>query len=178
VFSAVLTTALVNGDSITVTHPSVVSKAVTAFDFAGLLNPVVDRTATATGNSTTPSSGATATTLSAEELLIGATGAEARITSDATYTPNASFITNAAWYASADTTTSNTSITMYPSYQIVGDRGLYRERHAQQRHRPQLGRGHRDVSRSAADSHADDDRDTDADRHGDRHLRRRRRPRP
>lgn len=79
IFSAHNVTALVSGNTITVTHPSVNAKAVSANEFSGLAKTsalALDKTSTATGDSTTPSSGSTATTTQADELLIGAIGVE------------------------------------------------------------------------------------------------------
>src|SRR5438046_2572563 len=68
-------TALVSGDTITVTHPSASVRALSANEFSGLSpTSALDQTHTATGSSTTPSSGATAATTEAAELLLGAMG--------------------------------------------------------------------------------------------------------
>src|SRR5205809_3687201 len=68
-------TALVSGDTITVTHPSASVRALSANEFSGVSpTSALDQTHTATGSSTTPSSGATATTTEGAELLLGAMG--------------------------------------------------------------------------------------------------------
>src|SRR5437763_658619 len=68
-------TALVSGDTITVTHPSASVRALSANEFSGLSpTSALDQTHTATGSSTAPSSGATAATSEAAELLLGAMG--------------------------------------------------------------------------------------------------------
>src|SRR5438876_5027592 len=69
-------TALVSGDTITVTHPSASVRALSANEFSGLSpTSALDQTQTATGSSTAPSSGATAAATSeAAELLLGAMG--------------------------------------------------------------------------------------------------------
>src|SRR2546422_182019 len=68
-------TALVSGDTITVTHPSASLRALSANEFSGLSpTSALDQTHTATGSSTAPSSGATAATTEAAELLLGAIG--------------------------------------------------------------------------------------------------------
>src|SRR2546425_5204639 len=68
-------TALVSGDTITVTHPSASLRALSANEFSGLSpTSALDQTHTATGSSTAPSSGATAATTEAAELLLGAMG--------------------------------------------------------------------------------------------------------
>src|SRR5438093_8192596 len=64
-------TALASGNTITVTHPSVSVRALSANEFAGLSPTIpLDQTHTATGSSTAPSSGATATTTEVAELLL------------------------------------------------------------------------------------------------------------
>src|SRR5438093_1783281 len=84
-------TALVSGDTITVTHPSASLRALSANEFSGLSpTSALDQMHTATGSSTAPSSGATAAATSeAAELLLGAMGV-AGPTSD-TFTPGASY---------------------------------------------------------------------------------------
>ncbi len=82
----------------------------------------MDQTATAVGNSSTPSSGATATTAQADEFVVGAIGAEARTSFD-TMAAGASFTLLPA--ASADTGSSSSSITIYPEYRIVSATGAY-----------------------------------------------------
>src|SRR5882724_8940425 len=83
-------TALVSVDTITVTHPSASLRALSANEFSGLSpTSALDQTHTATGSSTAPSSGATAATTEAAELLLGAMGV-AGTTSD-TFTAGASY---------------------------------------------------------------------------------------
>src|SRR5437667_6237509 len=83
-------TALVSGDTITVTHPSATVRALSANEFSGLSpTSALDQTQTATGSSTTPSSGATAATTEAAELLLGAMGVGGTISD--TFTPGASY---------------------------------------------------------------------------------------
>ncbi len=121
VLSAPVTTALVSGDTITITFPSVGSKAVSIYSVNDLISASrVDKTATGTGNSSSPSSGATAATTHANELLIGAVGSESKISST-TMTAGSSFtlLNN----ASADTGNSSTSITVFPEYRIVSATG-------------------------------------------------------
>src|SRR5207245_4678998 len=70
-------------------------------------------------------SNSTAATASAAELLIGATGAEAR-TSSETFTATGTLSNhNNLWDASADTGSSASSITIFPSYVIVAANGTY-----------------------------------------------------
>jgi prepilin-type N-terminal cleavage/methylation domain-containing protein len=73
-FRSYMTTALVGGDTITVTFPSAsTSEGVVADDFTGLTPPwasgALDATGTGGGNSSTPS--ASATTSNGKDLLIG-----------------------------------------------------------------------------------------------------------
>src|SRR5436309_1731640 len=76
VFSARVVTALVFGNTITVTHPSVRSRALSINEFSGL--GYVDKTQTGAGNSVTPTTAATATTSQASELLLGSIGVETK----------------------------------------------------------------------------------------------------
>ena len=76
VFSARIVTALVPGNTITVTHPSVDVRAVSMNEFSGI--GFVDRTHTAAGINVTPSSGSTAVTSQANELLLGSIGVETK----------------------------------------------------------------------------------------------------
>src|SRR5207244_13659021 len=65
--------SLASGDTIILTFQNaVVAKAVSAAEFYGIV--ALDQTATAIGNSLTPSSGLTAPTTSPNELLYGAIG--------------------------------------------------------------------------------------------------------
>jgi len=57
ILSARVTTALTSGNTITVTFPSVAAKAVSVNEFSGIAaGNVLDRTSTATGTSTAPTS--------------------------------------------------------------------------------------------------------------------------
>ena len=76
VFSARVVTALVFGNTITVTHPSVRSRALSINEFSGL--GYVDKTQTGAGNSVSPTTAATATTSQASELLLGSIGVETK----------------------------------------------------------------------------------------------------
>src|SRR6185503_4176624 len=72
---SMLTTALVPGDTITVSHPNTQDRAMSVNEFTGGVL-VVDQTATGTGTSASPST-ATANTTLANELLLGAIAVEA-----------------------------------------------------------------------------------------------------
>src|SRR4029079_8284092 len=79
ILSAPITTALVSGNTITVTHPSVSARAVSVNEFSGLISSGrLDRFASATGSSASPSSGTTVSTLQPIELILGAVGVEAK----------------------------------------------------------------------------------------------------
>jgi prepilin-type N-terminal cleavage/methylation domain-containing protein len=123
-FSAPVTTALVAGNTITVTFPSsIASKAISACYVSSLISASrVDKTQNNTGNSTGPSSGATATTTQASEVIFGAIGVEDRISSD-TMTAGTGFTLLTP--ASADTGTGNTSITVFPEYTIASTTAAY-----------------------------------------------------
>lgn len=75
VFSAPVTTALVSGNTITVSFPTAKSKAISVYYVSGLVSASpTDQTHTGTADSSSPSSGAAATTTQANELLIGVIG--------------------------------------------------------------------------------------------------------
>ncbi len=76
IFAAYNVNALPSGSTITINAGvAVTARAAVASVFRGLADEdVLDRTSTGTGNSASPSSGATATTVEADELLIGAIG--------------------------------------------------------------------------------------------------------
>src|SRR5205809_792276 len=89
-------TALVSGDTITVTHPSASVRALSANEFSGLSpTSALDQTHTATGSSTAPSSGATAATTEAAELLLGAMGVAGPISDTFTAGTNYTALTRA-----------------------------------------------------------------------------------
>ncbi|MEK7269320.1 MAG: tandem-95 repeat protein, partial [Planctomycetota bacterium] len=97
------------GKTITVTHPSVNARAISASSFTGLkTGGALDKKSTANDSGTTAAaSGATATTTTADELLLGAVGAEGP-NSD-TFTPGTDTIARfAEWrYLGYDTASSN-----------------------------------------------------------------------
>ncbi|TMA80782.1 MAG: hypothetical protein E6J72_07360, partial [Deltaproteobacteria bacterium] len=80
VFSAPVGTALVSGNTITVTHPSAAAKAVSVSEFSGLLtSSPTDQSGTATGT-TSPLSATTSGAISQiQELVIGAFGREGKL---------------------------------------------------------------------------------------------------
>jgi hypothetical protein len=113
VFSAPVTTALVSGDTIKVTYPAAVSKAVSIYYVSGLVLPK-DQSATATGNSNSPSSGNTANTTQDYELLIGAIGYK-----------NTSTFTAGGSFTALIKSTAGTNLTIQPEYRIVTSDGVY-----------------------------------------------------
>ncbi len=117
VLSAHNLNALVSGNTITCTHPSVAARALSASEFSGLaVSATKDQATSATGQSTSPSSGTTGMTTQANELLIGAIGVEG---------PNGDSFTPGANYSNTGgrigTTGGNaaTNITINPEYRIV-----------------------------------------------------------
>jgi hypothetical protein len=121
VFSAPVTTALVSGNTITVTMPTTVGKAVSASCFGGLVTATpVDQTASATGTSTSPSSGSTATTTQPDELVIGAIGVEETSTSATTLTPGSGYTALAQ-----NGTASTIGVRILPEYKIVSALSIY-----------------------------------------------------
>jgi prepilin-type N-terminal cleavage/methylation domain-containing protein len=119
VLSAPVTTALKTSDTIKVTCPSVSLKAVSVYYISGLVSSSrVDKISTNYGNSNRnfPSSGDTATTSQANELLIGAIG----------YNDDAAFNRGNGFTAlTASTASHNGNITIQPEYQIVTSTGQY-----------------------------------------------------
>jgi hypothetical protein len=113
VFSAPVTTALVSGNTITVTYPSAVSKAVSIYYVSGLVL-LKDQSATATGNSSSLSSGNTANTTQDYELLIGAIG----YNNTSTFTVGGSF-------TALTKSTAGSKLTIQPEYRIVTSDGVY-----------------------------------------------------
>ena len=93
VFSAPVITALQGGDLITVTFGiPIAAKAVSAFDVNGLsVASLRDQTASATGSSSSPTSGSTATTTQPNELVFGAIGADEPSITATTLTPGAGY---------------------------------------------------------------------------------------
>src|SRR5262245_2867121 len=75
-----VTSAYSAGQTITVATPTALRRALSANEFSGLSTTPVDRTATATGNSISPSSGATLATTQNSELLLGAIGVNGQAT--------------------------------------------------------------------------------------------------
>jgi hypothetical protein len=123
VLSAHVTTPLLSGNAITITHPSVTSRAASACYASGLLSASrVDQMATGGSSTVAATTGATgsATTLYADELLIGAVGIENLSTA---FTPGASYAPLSP--VAASTGVAGTSIAILPEYRIVGAAGAY-----------------------------------------------------
>jgi len=113
-------TALSASDTINVSFTSsTYGVAATAHEFSGLAPSLaLDQTAKANGSSTTPSSGNTATTIQADELLIGAIGVSGSPT-DA-FTPGGGY--------TALNTVGFTGVwngTIRPEYKVVSATGVY-----------------------------------------------------
>ena len=123
VCSAAIRTALAAGNTVVATHPSVIARAVNAAEFSGFLTPALDRSASATGATTTLSSGATAVTTQAAELLIGAAGIESKHPTDFTPAPGYTSL----GYASSETIPNGLAkqITLYTQYRVVSTTGSY-----------------------------------------------------
>ncbi len=122
ILSSQVASALVSGNTITCTHPSVTARALSANEFSGLATTAaVDKVKSATGNNTAPSSGATTTTAQASELLIGGIGVEGPTTE--TFTAGASYATVGRAGTSGGTAANN--ITINPEYRIVSATGAY-----------------------------------------------------
>jgi hypothetical protein len=92
--SAGIHTALVAGDTVVVTHPSLDARSMVVAEVAGYVTPMLDRKATASGDSAAASSGGTATTSQANELLIGAVGYESKHSTDFEMGPDFTLLAN------------------------------------------------------------------------------------
>ena len=115
-------TGLTSGNTITCTHPSVTARALSANEFSGLAPSAPrDQTSASTGNSTAASSGSTATTTQAEELLIGTIGVEGK--SNESFTTGGSYTIMGRVGTNQGSATSN--ITVNPEYRLVSATGSY-----------------------------------------------------
>src|SRR5207249_1995537 len=123
VFSAPVTTALVNGNTITVTYPTATAKAVSVNEFSGLATAAFDKTASAKNTSTTPSSGSTATISQPVELLIGAIGVETK--SNDGFTPGSGYTALSAAGSGQGGPDPTTHISIDPEYQVVSTAQTY-----------------------------------------------------
>ena len=122
IFSAPVQTPLAAGDLITITHPSATARAASAVYVSGLVTAApADRTATATGRSTSPASGNTATTTVASELLFCATGVEETSGTATTFSAGSGGYTALTGSATA----SSTGISVFPEYRTVTTTGTY-----------------------------------------------------
>jgi hypothetical protein len=121
IISAHSVNALASGSTITISHPSVDAKAASAIRVSGLSLSPLDRTQTAIGTNTSPSSGLTATTRQAQEILIGAIGVEGPL--DGSFTPGAEYRIIGQAGTTGGGTPSN--ITIYPEYRFVSAIGQY-----------------------------------------------------
>ncbi len=123
-FSAYDANALPADSSITITaSASVTARAAVASAFSGLADEdPLDRTGIGTGSSDTPSSGATATTTEANELLVGAVGTEGP-DGDAAGTWGNSFTAGPRLGTTGGT--ADTNITASMSWRIVSDADAY-----------------------------------------------------
>jgi hypothetical protein len=121
VFSAPIATALQSGDLITVTFStSIAAKAVSAFDVGGLAAASPrDQTASATGNSASPSSGSTATTTQPTELVFGAIGVD-----ETSSTPTA-LAPGAGYTALTGAGIGGSGVSILPECQVVSATGAY-----------------------------------------------------
>src|SRR6266403_4979390 len=117
VFSAPVGTALVSGNTITVTHPSVAARAVSINEFSGLLtSSPTDQSGTAT-NTTSPLSATTSGAISQiQELGIGAFGREGKLTD---FTAVGSGFTGLTRFSSGNSGSTDTHITIDPEFKVL-----------------------------------------------------------
>src|SRR2546425_7927501 len=123
IFSTLVSTALGTQDTITVTNPLVAAKAVSVNEFSGLRASALDRTASGTGNDTTPGTSATAVTTQPDELLLGAIGVETKKTES--FTPRAGYTALTAISSGPALGAATNNVTIDPEYQIVSLTGSY-----------------------------------------------------
>lgn len=120
--SAPITTALVSGDTITVTHTSINASAMSASEFSGLLTVgALDQTAATINQTTNIDSTVTATTAQADELLFGSIASENPPTT--TFTPGGTFTALPSAGTSGSAASSN--MTIFSEYNIVSSIGTY-----------------------------------------------------
>lgn len=117
---SLINTALASGDTVTVTYPSRTAKAMTVDEYSGA--NTLDVVRTATGATTTPSTG-NVTTTNDNELLVAAFGVEGDITE--TFTAGGGF--NASPPPESGTTggTATTNSTIDPAYTTAASIGTY-----------------------------------------------------
>src|SRR5438445_2381351 len=120
IFAARIVTALSAGNAITVSYPSVGASAVSITEVAGL--GFVDRTASAGGNNTSPSSGSAAVTSQANELLLGSVGVETKRNDP--FSPGAGY-TALPNIGTGKSGSPNTNVSIDPEYRIVAATGSY-----------------------------------------------------
>lgn len=116
IFSSILDTQLTTGDTVTVTFGTNVNYPMMAlFEVTGIADTSwLDKTATATGSSTAPDTGDTATTAQADELLFSVACWQAA----ATFTPGTDF-------TQVGTTMATTTKYGASQYDIVSSTGAY-----------------------------------------------------
>ncbi|MGH7893277.1 MAG: hypothetical protein ACREQL_01335, partial [Candidatus Binatia bacterium] len=120
IFHSLITTALAAGNTITVSHPNTKDRAMSANEFSGFAGGIlVDQTANGTGNDASPTTGP-ATTTTANELLIGTAGVEARAE---TFTPGTGYTALASIESGAGPGTRRVAV--FPEYRIVAAIGTY-----------------------------------------------------
>lgn len=121
-FSAPVTTALVSGNTITVSWTTnAAAKAVSISEFSGVQGFDVSASASA-ASGTAPNSG-TVTTNFSNELLIGAIATEGP--AGDTFTPGSGYLTNPPTRVSTTSGTATSNVTISPMYQLVSDPGDY-----------------------------------------------------
>jgi len=127
IFSAPVTHALSSG-TITVNSTAIENIAATFITANGLLSLTPkDQSQTATGNSTTPNSGNTATTSQADELLIGAVGFDERsqsVSAGAGFT-NLCALSGGGCASANGGQASGNGVMMQPEYEVVSTTGQY-----------------------------------------------------
>ncbi len=116
--------ALSSGNVIFCSHPNVSPRVLSVNEFSGLASSsTTDQVTSATGASTAPSSGSTASTTQASELLIGGIGVEGPTTE--TFTAGANYTAPASSRAGTSGGNAANNITINPEYRIVSATGTY-----------------------------------------------------
>lgn len=124
IFSSPITTALVPGDTITITTPNVAAKAAVVDEFSGLLtSSFVDQQNGTSGSSTTPGTTISITTTQDNELILGFVAVEGPL--EDTYTEDALGQFSSLPREGTDSGDAVTNVTINGGYKSVGTSGTY-----------------------------------------------------
>lgn len=121
ILRARVTTALQEGDEITITHPESTPRAAAAIHVAGIATAPLDQVASASGNSASPSSGSV-TTSTGDQLLFGGI-----VTSEGNPSGAHGFAPGSGWTEITNAEDNMTSgvLTVCPEYRIEANTGTF-----------------------------------------------------